>query len=87
MEVILRILVFCRLCILDGSVWAVGGLDSNVALNVVERMDPREGKWVPVPSLSQKRSSAGLAALGKESFKCAYEESKRKGTRDRERRK
>ena len=50
----------------EGSVWAVGGLDQSNALAAVERLDPREGKWVSVPPLSQRRSSSGLAALGKE---------------------
>ena len=50
---------------LGGFVYAIGGVGGNdMALDVVERFDPRTRSWSPSPSLPQPRDSAGAAALG-----------------------
>lgn len=40
----------------------------NLCLLLVERFDPRVGRWSPVPSMSSKRSSVGVATLDGELY-------------------
>ena len=47
----------------DNCIYALGGFDSSNYQSSVERLDPRMGKWMSVPSMSNRRSSAGVAAL------------------------
>jgi kelch-like protein 17 (actinfilin) len=44
-------------------VYALGGFDSTNYQASVERFDPRMGRWSPVPSMSSRRSSCGVAPL------------------------
>lgn len=48
---------------LDNCIYALGGFDSSNYQATVERLDPRAGRWDPVPSMSSRRSSCGVAAL------------------------
>lgn len=47
----------------DNCVYALGGFDSTNYQASVERFDPRMGRWCPVPSMSSRRSSCGVAPL------------------------
>ena len=47
----------------DNCIYALGGFDSSNYQSSVERLDPRMGKWMSVPSMSNRRSSAGVASL------------------------
>jgi kelch-like protein 17 (actinfilin) len=49
--------------IADKCVYALGGFDSSNYQSSVERFDPRVGRWAPLPSMSSRRSSCGVAAL------------------------
>ena len=47
----------------DNCIYALGGFDSSNYQSSVERLDPRMGKWMSVPSMSSRRSSSGVAAV------------------------
>lgn len=47
----------------ENCVYALGGFDSTNYQASVERFDPRMGRWCPVPSMSSRRSSCGVAPL------------------------
>ena len=47
----------------ENCVYALGGFDSTNYQASVERFDPRMGRWFPVPSMSSRRSSCGVAPL------------------------
>lgn len=47
----------------DNCIYALGGYDSTNYQNSVERLDPREGKWLSMPNMSTRRSSCGVAAV------------------------
>nr|CAI5856197.1 unnamed protein product [Callosobruchus analis] len=59
------------ICSFDGLIYVCGGYDGASCLSSMERFDPltgiwfdpREGTWNPVPSMSSRRSSCGVAAL------------------------
>lgn len=42
---------------------AVGGFDGATGLASAEALDPRQGQWMPLPSMNVRRSSVGVAAL------------------------
>lgn len=48
---------------IDGCLYAVGGFDTNTYQASVERLDPRESRWSNIPSMNNRRSSGGVAAL------------------------
>ncbi|KAK6014201.1 kelch repeat protein [Ostertagia ostertagi] len=48
---------------LDDFIYAVGGSDGTQCLNIVERLDPRVGKWELLRPMSTHRSHLGSAAL------------------------
>lgn len=50
-------------CFAESCIYALGGFDSTNYQASVERFDPRIGSWSPVPSMSTRRSSCGVAAL------------------------
>ena len=41
----------------------MGGFDSTNYQSSVERFDPRIGVWTPVPNMTSRRSSCGVAAF------------------------
>ena len=47
----------------DNCIYALGGFDSANYQSSVERLDPRMGRWMSVPSMSSRRSSCGVAAI------------------------
>jgi kelch-like protein 17 (actinfilin) len=47
----------------DKCIYSLGGFDSSNYQSSVERFDPRVGRWSPLPSMSSRRSSCGVAAL------------------------
>lgn len=53
----------CLFQSIENCLYALGGFDSTNYQASVERLDPRMGKWAPVPSMSSRRSSCGVAAL------------------------
>lgn len=47
-----------------GRLVAVGGMTgARLRLHAAEALDPREGRWQPLPPAASARSSAGVAAL------------------------
>ena len=48
---------------IDNCIYALGGFDSTNYQSSVERLDPRMGRWLSVPSMTSRRSSCGVAAL------------------------
>ena len=60
----LSLMFFCQpLLVPENCVYALGGFDSTNYQASVERFDPRMGRWFPVPSMSSRRSSCGVAPL------------------------
>lgn len=49
--------------VLGGYLYAIGGSDGQSPLNTVERYDPRQNKWSPVPSMSTRRKHLGCAVF------------------------
>ena len=49
--------------VLDGSLYAVGGVDGSSELNSVEKYDPKTNQWRNVQSMSSKRFYLGVAVL------------------------
>ena len=47
----------------DNCIYALGGFDSTNYQSSVERLDPRMGKWLSVPSMTSRRSSCGVSAM------------------------
>ena len=47
----------------DNCIYALGGFDSSNYQSSVERLDPRMGKWMSVPSMSSRRSSSGTGTV------------------------
>ena len=54
---------YCRVAVLDNCIYALGGFDSSNYQSSVERFDPRVGNWMPMPCMTSRRSSCGVAAL------------------------
>lgn len=54
---------YCRVAVLDSCIYALGGFDSSNYQSSVERYDPRVGAWMPMPPMTSRRSSCGVAAL------------------------
>lgn len=54
---------YCRLAVVDNCIYALGGFDSSNYQASVEKLDPRVGRWMAVPSMTSRRSSCGVAAL------------------------
>ncbi|VDL80239.1 unnamed protein product [Nippostrongylus brasiliensis] len=48
---------------LNGMIYAVGGLDSTQINRVAEMLDPRQGEWISLPSMMNRRYYFGLAAV------------------------
>ena len=54
---------YLSLAVLRGCLYAVGGMrETRARLDSVERLDPREGRWVTVAPMLCRRSSAGVVA-------------------------
>ncbi|XGW15055.1 hypothetical protein V3C99_000939 [Haemonchus contortus] len=49
--------------VLDGCLYAVGGVHNHAVLDTVERFDPRVGRWEDVCSMSTPRYNHGSAVL------------------------
>ena len=47
----------------DNCIYALGGFDSTNYLSSVERLDPRMGKWLFLPSMTSSRLSCGVVAM------------------------
>ena len=45
----------------ENCIYTLGGFDSANYQSSVERLDPRMGRWMSVPSMASRRSSAGVA--------------------------
>lgn len=54
--------------VVDGLVYAIGGLDGNRRLKSVERFDPRRGAWESVAPMRFARSNIGAGTLGGELY-------------------
>ncbi|VDL75792.1 unnamed protein product [Nippostrongylus brasiliensis] len=49
---------------LNGALFAVGGKSANnLAMGEVEMLDPKQGKWISLPSTMSSRAYLGLAAV------------------------
>jgi kelch-like protein 8 len=51
--------------VLEGPMYAVGGLDDVNCYRTVERYDPQLDEWTEVASLKSPRGGVGVATLGK----------------------
>ena len=51
---------------LDGTLYALGGIDGSSRLSSVERYDPRAGAWSPVAPMGASRWRLAAAALCQE---------------------
>ncbi|WKX94094.1 hypothetical protein Q1695_011390 [Nippostrongylus brasiliensis] len=47
---------------LNGTIFAVGGVDISETLREAEMLDPRQGEWISLPSMMNGRYRFGLAA-------------------------
>ncbi|VDN20387.1 unnamed protein product [Gongylonema pulchrum] len=50
--------------LVDQLIVAVGGFDGATGLSSAEAFDARQDQWMPLPSMTVRRSSVGVAALG-----------------------
>ncbi|VDL76631.1 unnamed protein product [Nippostrongylus brasiliensis] len=48
---------------LNGTIFAVGGWNGGQTLREAEMLDPRQGKWISLPSMMNGRYHFGLAAV------------------------
>lgn len=56
--------MYCSVAVLDGKLYAVGGLDGATTLDVVEVYDPRRNAWAEVaPKLDRRVCGCGLAVM------------------------
>jgi hypothetical protein len=46
--------MYCSVAVLDGKLYAVGGLDGTSTLDVVEVYNPVTDKWTEAPKLDRK---------------------------------
>ncbi|KAL7064932.1 hypothetical protein AAHC03_05874 [Spirometra sp. Aus1] len=56
--------------VLNGCLYAIGGLDGTSRLNTVERFDPKTGVWHRVASMNYRRSALGAAVLNGRIYVC-----------------
>ena len=56
--------MYCSVAVLDGRLYAVGGLDGTTTLDVVEVYDPERNVWEEaVPKLDRRVCGCGLAVM------------------------
>lgn len=56
--------MYCSVAVLDGKLYAVGGLDGATTLDVVEVYDPRRNAWAEAaPKLDRRVCGCGLAVM------------------------
>lgn len=50
--------------VLNGKLYAVGGLNGTLCLNTAERFDPIAGKWEFIPNMDTKRTGHSVVSSG-----------------------